>query len=61
MAANYDFVQLDVFTQTPLAGNLLIGNGDPGGRLPTYLLFATVALQRSRTRVVGRARPETIS
>jgi len=30
-------------------------------RLPTYLLFATVALQRSRTRVVARARPETFS
>ena len=29
--------------------------------IPTYLLFATVALQRSRTRVVGRARPETFS
>jgi trans-2,3-dihydro-3-hydroxyanthranilate isomerase len=30
-------------------------------RLPTHLLLATVALQRSRTRIMGRARPETIS
>jgi predicted PhzF superfamily epimerase YddE/YHI9 len=48
MAASYDFVQLDVFTQTPLAGNPLAVFTDARGLTFRFVARAYTGAERAR-------------
>jgi trans-2,3-dihydro-3-hydroxyanthranilate isomerase len=69
MAASYDFVQLDVFTRTPLAGNPLAVFTDARGLTDKQMQALALEMNLSETtfilprepELVGRARPETFS
>ena len=63
MAASYDFVQLDVFTQTPLAGNPLAVFTDARGLTDKQMQALAREMNLSETTFIlpREPRPETFS
>jgi trans-2,3-dihydro-3-hydroxyanthranilate isomerase len=58
MAASYDFVQLDVFTQTPLAGNPLAIFADARGLTDKQMQALAREMNLSETTFILPREPE---
>jgi trans-2,3-dihydro-3-hydroxyanthranilate isomerase len=58
MAASYDFVQLDVFTQTPLAGNPLAVFTDARGLTDKQMQALSREMNLSETTFILPREPE---
>jgi trans-2,3-dihydro-3-hydroxyanthranilate isomerase len=58
MAASYDFVQLDVFTQTPLAGNPLAVFTDARGLTDKQMQALAQEMNLSETTFILPLEPE---